>query len=92
MIWSDKFVRCFQNSAYIKPVRFWDNSAAFTPKAHYRKKAAGKVAILRMDYPADFYGVSGIQADTEKRGSKTLDSAAKAKIRLRFPTASFFRK
>ena len=78
MIWSDKFVRHFQNSAYIKPVRFWDNSAAFTLKAHYRKDAAGKVAILRMDYPADFYGVSGIQSDTEKRGSKTLDRAAKS--------------
>ena len=78
MIWSDKFVRHFQNSAYIKPVRFWDNSAAFTLKAHYRKDAAGKMTILRMDYPADFYGVSGIQSDTEKRGSKTLDRAAKS--------------
>ena len=78
MIWSDKFVRCFQNSAYIKPVRFWDNSAAFTLKAHYRKEAAGKVAILRMGCPADFYGITGIQADTEKRGSITFNSAAKS--------------
>lgn len=60
MIWSDKFVRHFQNSAYIKPVRFWDNGAAFTLKAHYRKKAAGKVAILRMGCPADFYGTANL--------------------------------
>lgn len=65
-------------SAYIKPVRFWNNGAAFTLKAHYRKKVAGKVAILRMDYCADFYGIAGIQADTEKRGSKTFNSAAKS--------------
>ena len=76
LIWSDKFVRHFQNSAYIKPVRLRDNSAAFTLKAHYRKKVAGKVAILRMGYPADFYGITDIQADTEKRGEKALDSDA----------------
>ena len=78
MIWSDKFVRHFQNSAYIKPVRVRDNGAAFTLKAHYRKKAAGEVAILRMGCPADFYGITGIQADTEKRGSKAFNSAAKS--------------
>ena len=60
MIWSDRFVQHFQNSAYIKPVRIWDNGAAFTLKAHYRKKAAGKVAILRMDCPADFYGTANL--------------------------------
>ena len=36
-------------------------------KAHYRKKVAGKMAILCMGCCADFYVVSGIQADTEKR-------------------------
>ena len=78
MIWSDKFVRHFQNSAYIKPVRVRDNGAAFTLKAHYRKKVAGEVTILCMGCCADFYGITGIQADTEKRGSKTFNSAAKS--------------
>ena len=76
MIWSDKFVRHFQNSAYIKPVRVRDNGTAFTLKAHYRKETAGEVAILRMGCPADFYGITGIQADTEKRGAKALNSDA----------------
>ena len=67
-----------QNSAYIKPVRVRDNGTAFTLKAHYRKETAGKVAILRMGCPADFYGIAGIQADTEKRGSKAFNSAAKS--------------
>ena len=40
MIWSDKFVRCFQNSAYIKLVRVWNNSTAFTLKAHDCKETA----------------------------------------------------
>lgn len=42
------------------------------------KRLPGKMAILCMGCCADFYVVSGIQADTEKRGSKTFNSAAKS--------------